>query len=323
MRAELLNWYKKNKRALPWRKDRNPYHIWISEVMLQQTTVVAVIPYYTKFLERFPDVHSLAQAPEAELLESWAGLGYYSRARNLHKASKWIATHGFPTTHTELIKLSGFGPYTSRAVASLAFNEPVGVLDGNVIRILTRVHNLKIQWWLPKERESLQILADQLAGDKNYNSDLNQAMMELGATICTPKKPLCFMCPWKNKCLALKNNTVMNLPLSKPRAKKNIWYWEMSLSSKNSFIYLTKNEETPFLRGLPFPEGKARPLSKKPSNFHIKHSVTKYEIYVYLKKSNKSVKQKDCVSLAEVKKVNPSSLMTKILKYSEKQFKIN
>lgn len=146
-RASLVAWYQKNKRVLPWRKDRNPYRIWISEVMLQQTTVAAVVPFYERFLERFPTVDDLAKASIEQVYEVWAGLGYYSRARNLHKAAQSIFEHGFPQKAEQLIELSGFGPYTSRAVASLAFNEHVGVLDGNVIRVLTRRYGLDIPWW--------------------------------------------------------------------------------------------------------------------------------------------------------------------------------
>src|SRR5690606_28771755 len=136
----LLRWYAENRRDLPWRKGRDPYRVWISEVMLQQTTVRAVIPYYERFMERFPTVAALAAAPEEQVLNSWAGLGYYSRARNLHRAAKALAElKGFPKTHMELAKLPGFGEYTSRAVSSIAFGEPVGAVDGNLIRVISRL----------------------------------------------------------------------------------------------------------------------------------------------------------------------------------------
>ena len=322
MQKELIDWYRANKRDLPWRKNRDPYRIWISEVMLQQTTVAAVIPFYDRFMKRFPNVKSLAQAQEAEVLEMWAGLGYYSRARNLHKAAKEIAQKGFPKKADELIKLAGFGPYTSRAVASLAFDEKVGVLDGNVIRVLSRVYGLKLKWWLPKERQKLQNLADELA-QTDANADLNQGLMELGATVCTPKKPLCLLCPWKKFCVSLKNDSVQKLPLSKPRPEFEVWHWEMTIHHKGadgrnktiSEIYLEPNVSTPFLSGLPFPPGEATRVKKKPENYDIKHSVTKYEIYIKLTattatKSNKN----NWTKLKDIKKTNPSSLMTKILK---------
>jgi A/G-specific adenine glycosylase len=314
MQKELLNWYRLNQRELPWRKNRDPYRIWISEVMLQQTTVAAVIPYYEKFMTRFPKVEKLALASEPEVLEMWAGLGYYSRARNIHKAAKMIVEKGFPRTANELLELPGFGPYTSRAVASLAYNEAVGVLDGNVIRVLCRVHALKLKWWLPKERERLQILADELA-QTEFNSEINQGLMELGATVCTPKKPLCLLCPWKKKCQSLELDTVHQLPLTKPKQAGQIWHWKMNVAVKNDKIYLEKNTSTPFLTDMMFPPGEAQEVLSKPKKFDIKHGVTKYDIYIQLqKKSPKSISKSNWFEISSIKKTNHSSLMTKILK---------
>lgn len=314
MQKELINWYRSNKRDLPWRQSRNPYFIWISEVMLQQTTVVAVIPYFQKFIKRFPKVDDLAKADESDVLEMWAGLGYYSRARNLHKAAQIIHKTGFPKKAEDLLKLPGFGPYTSRAVASIAFNEPVGVLDGNVIRILSRAHGLKTKWWQPQERSHLQKLSDELANSP-YNSEINQAMMELGATLCTPKKPLCVLCPWKSDCVALKKNKVLELPISRPKQKNEIWFWKMNIQTKKNQIYLEKNKTTPFLPDLLFPPGKAQIMKKKPNHYDVTHSVTKYKIYIELtnSKSSKTAKS-NWFDLATAHRVNHSSLMTKILK---------
>lgn len=322
MQNELLQWYRNNKRDLPWRQNRDPYRIWVSEVMLQQTTVAAVIPYYEKFMKRFPNVHKLAAATEQEVIEYWAGLGYYSRARNLHKAAKQISEKGFPKKACELIELSGFGPYTSSAVASLAFNEKVGVLDGNVIRVLSRVHGLSLKWWLPKEREQLQKLSDQLA-QTEFNSEINQGLMELGATVCTPKKTLCLLCPWKKFCKALAADTVDKLPLSKTKQVGEIWVWEMNLAIQKNQIYLVPNKATPFLSNLPFPPSKAKAVKTKPKKFDLKHSVTKYEIYINIKsaKPEKAIKN-NWVDLKDLKKINPSSLMTKILKKHEKSHRL-
>lgn len=317
MQKELLNWYRVNKRDLPWRKNRDPYRIWISEVMLQQTTVAAVIPYYEKFMRRFPKIETLAQASEPEVLEMWAGLGYYSRARNIHKSAKLISTQGFPQSAEALLELPGFGPYTSRAVASLAYNEPVGVLDGNVIRVLSRVHGLTLNWWLPTERKQLQSLSDELANTK-YNSEINQGMMELGATVCTPKKPLCLLCPWKTKCQARKNNLIEKLPLSKPKQNGEIWRWQMNVHIKNNKIYLEKNTATPFLPNMLFPPSQAKLVQKKPAQYDLKHSVTKYDIYVQIKASPPPNPLKsNWFDLNTIKKINHSSLMTKILKNIE------
>ncbi len=156
----FLEWYRKNRRDLPWRHTRDPYSIWISETMLQQTTTQAVIPFYERFLKRFPDVRSLAAGRLEDVFEMWSGLGYYSRARNLHKAAKALAERRFPRRFEELIELPGFGPYTARAVASLAFGQEAGVLDGNVIRVLSRVHDLAEEWWKTSGRKKLQTLSD-------------------------------------------------------------------------------------------------------------------------------------------------------------------
>lgn len=322
MQNELLQWYRNNKRDLPWRQNRDPYRIWVSEVMLQQTTVAAVIPYYEKFMNRFPSVHKLASATEQEVIEYWAGLGYYSRARNLHKAAKQISENGFPQKASELIELSGFGPYTSSAVASLAFNEKVGVLDGNVIRVLSRVHGLNIKWWLPKEREQLQNLSNQLA-QTEFNSEINQGLMELGATVCTPKKTLCLLCPWKKFCKALAADNVATLPLSKPKQTGEIWIWEMNLALQKNKIYLVPNKATPFLSNLPFPPSEAKAVKAKPTKFDLKHSVTKYEIYINIKYATpKKTVKSNWVDLKDLKKINPSSLMTKILKKHEKSHRL-
>lgn len=322
-RNDLLSWYHDNKRPLPWRKNRDPYRIWISEVMLQQTTVAAVIPYFDRFIHRFPTVQDLAKATLPDVYEFWAGLGYYSRARNLHKSAEIIANkfHGkFPQTATELIELPGFGPYTSRAVSSLAFNEQVGVLDGNVIRILCRRYGLDIAWWNTKDRKQLQDLSDRLA-NTDQNSDLNQALMELGATVCTPKKPLCLLCPWQKRCLALKNNQVTELPKSKPKEAKQIWHWQIDVHLKNNKIYLAPSKHTPFLKNQWFPLGVATQLKNKPKKFDLTHSVTKYSIFVSTQavKNLKHHAEGQWVELKKVRQINPTSLMMKILNSIEKK----
>lgn len=337
-RNDLLLWYHENKRQLPWRKSREAYKIWISEVMLQQTTVAAVVPYYDRFLKRFPTVQTLAHASLPEIYEVWAGLGYYSRARNLHKAALVIANDfngSFPKSAKELLQLPGFGPYTSRAVASLAFNEPVGVLDGNVIRILSRRFGLNINWWNTKERIVLQEISDQLA-KTDQNADLNQALMELGATVCTPKKPLCLLCPWKKRCVALKNNLITQLPKAKPKIEKQIWYWQMDVHLEKNKIYLEPATAVPFLKNQWFPVGTAQQLKSKPKDFDLTHSVTKYAIYVST--NSKPIQSKrdhgpsrgqshgqskgQWIEIEKVRQINPTSLMTKILSSVEKKVRI-
>ena len=207
MREELLNWYHRNKRDLPWRQTTDPYAIWVSEIMLQQTRVAAVIDRYTAFLQRFPTVQSLARASEQDVLALWSGLGYYRRARMLHKAAKAVVSDhagAMPTTSDGLRQLPGIGSYTAAAIASIAHNEPIAVVDGNVERVLSR-----IQGWHSHDTISeaaVRRKVDEFAQiliDPNHPGDYNQAIMELGATICTPRNPQCLVCPWAKECHTL------------------------------------------------------------------------------------------------------------------------
>jgi A/G-specific adenine glycosylase len=204
-RKQLLGWFRQFQRDLPWRRDRDPYRIWISEIMLQQTRVAAVLPYYERFLERFPTIPALAAAPEEEVLTHWSGLGYYSRARNLQSAAQRIvAVHGgeFPSDHADVLALPGIGPYTSAAILSMAFNAPHAVLDGNVARVVARLDAARGDLRETKTWSGLQQSADALL-DPRSPSDWNQAMMELGAMVCTPTSPRCLICPVAKFCKAL------------------------------------------------------------------------------------------------------------------------
>jgi A/G-specific adenine glycosylase len=196
----LVEWYEQQKRDLPWRRTRDPYAIWISEIMLQQTRVAAVIPYYAKFLARYPTVAALAESNEEELLRYWAGLGYYSRARNLHRASKEIAQRGsFPASSAELRQLPGIGDYTAAAIASIAFDEAVVVVDGNVLRVMSRMTNDAGNIANTAVRERLR-LAAQGPMPTHAAAAYNQGLMELGATVCLPRQPQCLLCPWRDDC---------------------------------------------------------------------------------------------------------------------------
>lgn len=311
----LLSWYRENKRELPWRRDRNPYQIWLSEVMLQQTTVVAVIPYYERFLGIFPTVEALAKAPLESVLEQWSGLGYYSRARNLHKAAQALHENGFPKTAAELLELPGFGPYTSRAVSSIAFDESVGVLDGNVIRVLTRVMAWDFAWWNNESKNILQKSSDLLAG-MGPSHEINQGLMELGATVCTPHNPNCLLCPWQKNCLAFKKGKVLEIPKKKPRKKSEVWVWDVSIYSKNQKIALIKNDYAPFLKNQALFPGKIKRQSEKPKIFDLKHGITHHDIYIRIKKeSGNPPKSKDLqwAPIKDVKKINPSNLLQKVL----------
>ncbi|MFM6929384.1 MAG: A/G-specific adenine glycosylase [Bdellovibrio sp.] len=309
----LVQWYKKNRRSLPWRENKDPYRIWLSEVMLQQTTVVAVIPYFEKFLDKFPTVQDLAKASESDVLEAWAGLGYYSRARNLHKAAKALAAQGFPKTAAELLELPGFGPYTSRAVASIAFGEKVGVLDGNVIRVLSRKYGLKLEWWNNKARLQLQRISDELAAFGQSDS-LNQGLMELGATVCTPQKVMCLMCPWSSDCIAREKNMVEKLPLKKPRKDSEVWVWNPVVAIKDHKVALIENDYAPFLKGQMIFPGTITMEQDKPKDYDVKHNITHHDIFIQItQKKNLNGRNIQWVEIKNLKKVNPSSLLQKVL----------
>lgn len=213
IRRGLLQWYRRHKRDLPWRRTADPYGIWISEIMLQQTRVAAVIPYYERFLASFPDVAALASAREQDLLGSWAGLGYYSRARNLQKAARRITElPRFPSEYSEIRALPGIGDYTAAAVASIAFGQPHAALDGNVLRVLSRLAAERGDVQSPVVRRRLGEIAAKLL-DRRFPGDFNQAMMELGATVCLPKQPLCADCPIGKYCCARQQGIEKELPL--------------------------------------------------------------------------------------------------------------
>jgi A/G-specific adenine glycosylase len=214
LRAALLAWFDRNRRELPWRRTRDPYAIWLSEVMLQQTQVATVIPYWERFLARFPTVTALAEAPLDEVLSLWSGLGYYSRARNLHRAAnEVVARHGgaLPASHAALLALPGFGRYTAGAVASIAFGLPEPLVDGNVARVFSRACAIE---GAPGDREREKKLWAEAArwvqGERP--GDLNQALMELGATVCRPEAPLCLLCPLVSGCRAHREDRIAELP---------------------------------------------------------------------------------------------------------------
>lgn len=330
-RKLLIDWYKGHRRDLPWRNTTDAYRIWISEVMLQQTTVTAVIPFYEKFMKRFPTVLDLAESHIENVYEMWAGLGYYSRARNLHKSAILISKlSGFPQSYQQLLDLPGFGPYTARAVSSLAFGEKTGVLDGNVIRVLSRRYGIDSDWWKTAARNDLQKIVDELA-QTDLVSELNQGLMELGATICTPKKTLCLMCPWVKNCVSRKEDLIAQRPRARVRQNTEIWQWNFNIHIKKNglknksgiSLYLVENLAAPFLKKNWLPPSTAKQLSKKPKKFDFKHSVTKFDIYCTLKFVDAGARPKSAsisgqwVSAQHIQKISPTSLMKKILKYAQ------
>jgi A/G-specific adenine glycosylase len=213
-RKQLLGWFRQFRRDLPWRRTKDPYCIWLSEIMLQQTRVAAAIPYYERFLQRFPDVHALAAAPQEEVLRLWSGLGYYSRARNLQKAGQQVvAKHAgqFPRQMDDVLALPGIGNYTAAAILSIAFGEKHAVLDGNVARVLARLGAIHGDLRESRRWQELQESANRLLEPKSPG-DWNQAMMELGATLCTPKSPQCLLCPVAQFCEGRRLGIAESLP---------------------------------------------------------------------------------------------------------------
>ena len=222
----LLGWYDRHSRDLPWRSKGggrpDPYHVWLSEVMLQQTTVATVGPYFRKFLERWPRVADLAAAELDQVLVAWAGLGYYARARNLHKCAQAVVErHGgiFPDTEEELRALPGVGDYTAAAVAAIAFDRPAAVMDGNIERVVSRL--FAIEEPLPGAKPILKSLVARIT-PMHRPGDFAQAAMDLGATLCTPRKPACALCPWRSECRALKLGIAETLPRKAPKAERPV-----------------------------------------------------------------------------------------------------
>jgi A/G-specific adenine glycosylase len=225
---KLAAWFSRNKRPMPWRNTRDPYRIWLSEIMLQQTQVATVIPYYEKFVARFPTVNDLARAPLDDVLKLWAGLGYYSRARNLHRGAQAIAgrfSGTMPDTLETIREIPGIGPYTAGAVLSIAYSRPVALVDGNVARVFSRMRMLGGDWRQNPAKDELWKIAGELVsrcGEVNPG-DLNQALMELGATVCTPRAPECSRCPVSTHCAAFKHKKQDAFPQIAKKAAVPVW----------------------------------------------------------------------------------------------------
>ena len=242
----IIDWYDKNKRNLPWRNTNNPYFIWLSEIILQQTRVDQGLPYFEKFINHYPSVYELAIADEQEILNDWQGLGYYSRARNLHKTAKEVVDiykGVFPSTYIELLKLTGIGPYTAAAIASFAFDEAKAVVDGNVYRVLSRVFDIEEAIDSTQGKKTFESLANELI-DKNNSAIYNQAIMEFGALQCVPVNPSCIICPLQFQCLAYKNKTITQRPLKSKKTKVTPRYFVYLVElSSNQTIRIEKRKE--------------------------------------------------------------------------------
>ncbi|MBX2955788.1 MAG: A/G-specific adenine glycosylase [Cyclobacteriaceae bacterium] len=244
---KVVEWYQQNKRSLPWRNTKDPYKIWLSEIILQQTRVSQGLPYYQNFVREFPNVHALASASEQKVLRLWQGLGYYTRARNLHKAAKEVSTKHkgvFPSSFEELKKLPGIGEYTAAAIASISFEEAVAVVDGNVFRVLARMFGIDKPINSPEGKKYFSSLANQLL-DKKKPATFNQAVMEFGALHCTPKNPQCSTCSFNATCIANKNNLQSVLPykLASKKSRRRYFYYIVIRKGNSLLMNLRKGND--------------------------------------------------------------------------------
>ena len=241
--SKIIKWYSQHKRELPWRNTKDPYKIWLSEIILQQTQVKQGLPYYQKFVNTFPSVSELANANEEEVLKLWQGLGYYSRARNLHFAAKQIHQAGFfPKEYKDIITLKGVGEYTAAAIASFAFKLPYAVVDGNVFRLLSRFYGIDTPIDTSKGKREFSEIAQTLLVKKEPDTH-NQAIMEFGSQMCKPKQPNCNNCPLMDKCIAFANNTIHLLPVKKGKVKVKTVFFEYFFFKMNGYTLVNKRAD--------------------------------------------------------------------------------
>jgi A/G-specific adenine glycosylase len=253
--ADLLAWYDRHRRVLPWRaapgERADPYRVWLSEIMLQQTTIKAVVPYFARFTARWPHVHALAAAPLGDVLKLWAGLGYYARARHLHACAKAVVErHGgsFPQSETELAALPGIGPYTAAAIAAIAFGAPAAAVDGNVERVVARLFVVEEE--LPAAKAEVRRLTKALVPTERAG-DFAQALMDLGATICTPKTPACALCPWMRACAARRRGDPETFPVKAPKKQGRLRRGAaFVLLRSDGFVLLRTRPPTGLLGGM-------------------------------------------------------------------------
>lgn len=257
---QVLNWYKANKREMPWRETKDPYKIWISEIMLQQTRVDQAWPFFERFISQFPTVFDLAKANQQQVLKAWEGLGYYSRARNLHAASKMIVEEfggKLPEKYDEIIKLKGIGPYTAAAITSIAFGKPNAVVDGNVIRVITRYYGIEEDIRSSRTTKEVQAHVDELIS-RDQPAEFNQGMMEIGSTVCKPSNPDCLSCPIQTGCIATKMAKTDSIPYKSPAKKKPHKHIGVGIIQReDGKVLISLRPENVMLGGLwEFPGGK-------------------------------------------------------------------
>jgi len=249
---QLLTWYSEHKRTLPWRGETDPYKIWISEVILQQTRVQQGWDYYLKFIAEFPDIVSLASAPNQDVMRVWQGLGYYSRARNLQTAAQQIVNQyqgKFPEKFEDIISLKGIGPYTAAAIASIAFEKPYFAADGNVYRVISRLYGILEDINLPKTKNQIQEIGNQMIHQVSP-SEFTQALMEFGAIHCTPKSPICLECPFDKNCYALNHNMVDLLPVKVNKVKVKNRYFHYFIFAQNDQLLIEQRTQQDIWKNL-------------------------------------------------------------------------
>nr|WP_242008531.1 A/G-specific adenine glycosylase [Acetobacter ghanensis] len=337
----MLHWYDRHRRSLPWRfregETPDPYRVWLSEIMLQQTTVKAVGPYYLRFVEKFPTVQALAHAERDEVLAAWAGLGYYSRARNLHACAQAVAAlGGFPQTVEGLRALPGIGAYTAAAVAAIAFGVPVVPVDGNVERVTARLYNVLDP--LPGARKKLAQLAGGLNGEepaRQRPSDFAQALFDLGSSLCSPRQPACGLCPWQGVCMGAAQGTAATLPRKTPKAERPVRYGvHFMVMDDAGNVLLRKRPETGLLAAMTelpgtdwrtTPWGEAEALAHAPveAAWHkagaVKHVFTHFtlNVVVYAARvarfSNQAVGEGFLLPVAQAKATSLPSIMQKCM----------
>lgn len=310
-RRLLLGWYTHSQRKLPWRGATDPYHILVSEIMLQQTRVAVVEERYTKFIAQFPSAEKLARAKEDTVLAAWSGLGYYRRARALHGDAKEIVRRGsFPLTVPELMELPGVGRYTAAAVASIAFGEPIAVVDGNVKRVIDRVVNRKTVPAGSNAENKYWEIAGQLL-DQQSPGDFNQAMMELGAMVCLPAQPMCHACPVANLCGARGPTE----KAERPARRKAVLHY--ALACRNGSVLLRqRNKQTSLMPGMwELPEIEAASKESKSPLLKLRHSITTtdYTVFVHAEKKRKSQADR-WIPLSSVYRLPLTGLTRKIIR---------
>ena len=337
MRARLLGWYDAQGRELPWRvrpdaraagQIPDPYAVWLSEIMLQQTTVAHATPFWQKFLEAFPTVTDMANAERDKVLAMWAGLGYYARARNLHKCAKMISEEFggvFPTSEAELLKLPGIGPYTAATIAAICFDEPTNIVDGNVQRVVSRI--FKIEDPLPKGQKIYRDHAAMLASPKRAG-DYGQALMDLGATICSPRSPKCAQCPWQPHCAAFKDGQQSEYPKKIKKAKLPLRRGAVFVLFYEGEVLLERRPDKGLLGGMmgftgtPWGDAPAAPLEAAPMHRNwekceeeLRHIFTHFELRldVYTAQTPRKI-EGEWAKLADIKAYALPSVMTKCLK---------